>query len=232
VHVSQLREHHSTDPSSHYSDLPPELLNSVTSDEDEVQDNNSNELSDGTKQNNNFVKEITREKEVLSEDKQEEKAVEQVNSADNEVGTPFLDTSLDLLPNETTRQSHMHPLDPSKSLSDKLSLEEIQPRVLAVPPPTLIEPNGTLLPSSHGPHTSQVQLDPTHTPPKIFTSKTIFPPIFIPSAPSITDCLSSTISNLEDKVSSGPDSNVSKQIDQKTKRRILKPYWDSDFVRK
>jgi hypothetical protein len=198
--VSQLREYHGTDPSSHYSEIPPELLNSVIDEEDEVQDTNSNELSDGT-ETNNFEKDLTREREVQGKDKQEGKEVEQVNSAGNEVDTPLLDTSL-------------------------------QPHIQAVPPPLFIEPNGQLLPSSHGPHTSQVQLDPTHTPPTIFPSKTIFPTKFLPSAPSITNCLSSPISNLEDKVSSGPDSNVSKQIDQKSKRRIFKPYWDSDFVRK
>jgi hypothetical protein len=229
-HVSQLRAYHGSDPSSHFSPIPPELEDYIILDRDEVHDSvlGSNEQevesSKSLMQGNNTS--TKREQVSMSWEQEGSNDLEKNNPAAVKEGTDVLDTPLDIVSEELVPRTDPSPLDPFVTsqvfplpLVDCVASKNL-PRGSATPSPPLIIPNGPFPTLSHGPHVFPSQLDasvnglenPSITCPHMCSPKAIFPPFPTSSPPYITTtCTPSLITNLEDKVFFGPDSNVSGQ---------------------
>ncbi|GAU18789.1 hypothetical protein TSUD_80780 [Trifolium subterraneum] len=215
VHVSQLRAYHGGDPSSHFTSIPTELEDCVLL--------NTNEDSVSHK--------------LISPDLEENR--EQSKSMENLMGTEVLDHFSEIpvktliarspsLPLDLVAGSKANfpPLDDCPRSQKQIPSQNPLPRVAsspalishAVSSPPLISSNGLAPLGSPEPHAFPKQLETTTLSPKSF-----FPPSDAPTMSS---------ANLEDKVSCGPDSDVSGLKHKRPKRKTSKPFWNKDFVPK
>jgi hypothetical protein len=180
----------------------------------------------------------SKEKAFVSWELKESNDLVNIHSTEVKEGTDPLDTALDSGSEGPVTKTNTPPSDPTITSQKEIPSHVMLPCVHTNTLSPLNFSNGHLPTTPLGPRVSQGQLDTSVktveqsslTCSNMPSPKTNFPPSSTSSQPST--CTPSSISNLEDKVLFGPDSNVSGSATQKPKRKTFKPYWSKDFVSK